>query len=111
MLLYLVASSGPSKVPLYIDIFSLVERGVVTGLQLDMPTHLSKSATYFPCVTYFVYLYIKEVVQVPQIFERKFFLKVLKKSCCHLLCVACYNNIINIYKKEHTDASLVIIKQ
>jgi hypothetical protein len=58
MLLYLVASSGPSKVPLYIDNFSLVDRGVVTSLQFDMPTLLSKSTTYFPCVGTIVLLYI-----------------------------------------------------
>jgi hypothetical protein len=42
----LVASAGPKGVPTKADIFSLVDIGVETGLQLHMLTLLSKSEAY-----------------------------------------------------------------
>jgi hypothetical protein len=47
ILLYLVASFGPNNVPSKAESFSLVERGVLTGLQLVIFTLSSRSDAYF----------------------------------------------------------------
>jgi hypothetical protein len=50
MLLYRVASLGPNRVPSKAESFSLVESGVLTGLQQDILTLLSKSEAYLSWV-------------------------------------------------------------
>jgi hypothetical protein len=49
MLRYLVASSDSIDSTKRTDNFSFTDKGVATGLQLNMPTRFSKSAAYLSC--------------------------------------------------------------